>query len=235
MRRALSPSPGAGLRHGWAVAAVSLSLAAAVSLGMARAAPAAAAVRRAVRWRDFAWGLAGYTMFGLGYIGYMTFVVTLLREQGWSAASVSAFFAVLGLGVIASSWLWAGLLQRHRDGRPLALLNGLLALATVLPAWSAAAPLVFASGLLFGAVFLSVVASTTALVRHNATPDAWPSGIAAFTIVFALGQIIGPGAVGAIADGAGSLLRGFVVSAVALGLGALMALWQRALPEAPGR
>ena len=32
--------------------------------------------------RAFAFGLAGYLMFGLGYIGYMTFIVTLLREQG---------------------------------------------------------------------------------------------------------------------------------------------------------
>ena len=38
---------------------------------------------------------------------------------------------------MASSWLWAGLLQRHRGGGPLALLNALLALATLLPVLSA--------------------------------------------------------------------------------------------------
>ena len=51
-------------------------------------------------------------MFGLGYIGYMTFIVTLLREQGWRRAGRGAFYVLLGLGVVASSWLWAGLLQR---------------------------------------------------------------------------------------------------------------------------
>lgn len=191
--------------------------------------PVASSPRSTVRWRDFAFGLAGYTMFGLGYIGYMTFIVTLLREQGLGSGTISAFYAVLGLGVVGSSWLWAGLLQRHRDGRPLAVLNGLLALATVLPVLSAHPLAVFASGALFGAVFLSVVASTTALVRHNAPAEAWASGIAAFTIVFAAGQIIGPALVGAIADGPGGLLRGFAVSAAVLALGSVLALRQRAL------
>ncbi|MFM2067764.1 MAG: hypothetical protein RLZZ584_2673, partial [Pseudomonadota bacterium] len=88
------------------------------------------------RARDFLPGLAGYLMFGLGYIGYMTFNVTLLREQGASRAVVITFYVLLGLGVIASSWLWAGLLARHRGGRPLAQLNALLALATLLPVLS---------------------------------------------------------------------------------------------------
>jgi predicted MFS family arabinose efflux permease len=191
--------------------------------------PAASAPRVAVRWRDFGFGLAGYAMFGLGYIGYMTFIVTLLREQGLGSATIAAFYALLGAGVVASSWLWAGLLQRHRDGRPLAVLNGLLAVATLLPVLSAHPVAVFVSGTLFGAVFLSVVASTTALVRHNAPPEAWTSGIAAFTIVFAAGQIVGPALVGLIADGPGGLLQGFGFSAALLAAGSALAALQRSL------
>jgi hypothetical protein len=136
--------------------------------------------------------LAGYLMFGLGYIGYMTFVITLLREQGLRKGTSPPSTRCSGLGVVASSWLWAGLLQRWRGGLPLALLNGLLALATVLPVLSAQPVAVFASGALFGSVFLSVVASTTALVRHNLPAAAWPAGIAAFTIVFAAGRSSAP-------------------------------------------
>ncbi len=178
-------------------------------------------------------GLAGYLCFGLGYIGYMTFIVTLLREQGASTGVVTAFYTLLGLGVCGSSWLWAGLLQRHRSGRPMALLNGLLAAATALPVLSAHPVAVFASGTLFGSVFLSVVASTTALVRHNLPPEAWARGIAAFTIVFAAGQIVGPGLVGRIADGAGGLARGFLISAAVLAAGAGLALAQRAGARPP--
>ncbi|MFO1335344.1 MAG: YbfB/YjiJ family MFS transporter [Piscinibacter sp.] len=216
--------------QGLALAALAATLAMGWGTRPLAAAPMAAAARGAgFSARDFAFGLAGYLMFGLGYIGYMTFIVTLLREQGASGATVVAFYILLGCGVIASSWLWAPLLQRYRGGQPLALLNALLAVATLLPVLSAHPLAVFASGALFGAVFLSLVASTTALVRHNLPPAAWPAGIAAFTSIFAAGQIVGPSLVGWVADGAGGLARGLAVSAGVLALGALLAARQRAL------
>jgi predicted MFS family arabinose efflux permease len=220
-------------QHAWiALGGVALLATLVMAAGTRRLADAPAAVSRAAaawRRRDLGWGLAGYLCFGLGYIGYMTFVVTLLRSQGLAPGLVVAFYVLLGLTTIASSWLWAGLLQRHRGGGPLALLNGLLALATLLPVLSAHPAAVFASGALFGAVFLSVVASTTALVRHNLPAPAWPAGIATFTIVFAAGQIVGPTLTGWLADGPAGLAGGFVCSAALLALGALAAWRQRAL------
>ena len=226
----------AGAVHGWqpawqALGMVALGMTALMALGTARDAPVAgtAAPQAPVPWRALGWALAGYAMFGLGYIGYMTFIVTLLREQQLGSTAITAFYVTLGLGVVASSWLWAGLLQRWRGGQVLALLNALLALATVLPVISPHPVAVFGSGALFGAVFLSVVASTTALVRHNLAVAAWPRGIAAFTIIFALGQIAGPSLVGLIADGPGGLARGLALSAAMLALGAGLALAQRPL------
>ncbi len=180
-------------------------------------------------WRPLALALAGYAMFGVGYIGYMTFVVALLQERGSSPAAVTTFYALLGVAVIASSRIWASLLDRHKDGRALSKLNALLGTATVLPALTGHWPLVLLSGVVFGAVFLSVVASTTALVRHNLPPSQWAAGISAFTVVFAAGQIVGPTVVGWIADGPGGLARGLVFSAIALWLGAALAWRQRAL------
>jgi predicted MFS family arabinose efflux permease len=231
------PLAGRPAVHAWQSAWFALALAAlAATAAVARATrgldatPDAPAERAAAPWAPFAFALAGYLMFGLGYIGYMTFVVTLLHELQSSARLIVGFYIVLGLGVIGSSWLWAGLLQRSRGGEALALLNALLALATLLPVLSAHPVAVFASGALFGAVFLSVVASTTALVRHNLPATAWADGIGAFTIVFAIGQIVGPSLVGWVADGAGGLARGFVVSAAVLALGAALAWRQRPLP-----
>ena len=180
----------------------------------------------AMPWRTLLPSLLGYGLCGGGYIGYMTFVVALLRDQGVSGTGTTVFYALLGLAVVASSRIWAGLLERARGGQALALLNALLGVATVLPALTSAWPVVLASGLLFGGVFLSVVASTTALVRQQLAPLHWATGISAFTIVFAAGQIIGPTVVGAIADGPGGLARGLVFSAVALWLGALVA-WRQ--------
>jgi len=229
----LSSLPGA---HAWQWAWVALGVAALVATAVTAAATrtldqagAARAAPAPFRWRLLGCGLASYFLFGLGYIGYMTFVVTLLREQQLSSALITVFYGLLGLAVIASSWLWAGLLQRQRGGGAMRLLNALLAVATLLPVLSAHPVAVFASGLLFGGVFLSVVASTTALVRHNLPSAAWPAGISAFTIVFAAGQIVGPTLVGWVADGAGGLRVGLACSAAVLAFGALIAWGQKPL------
>jgi predicted MFS family arabinose efflux permease len=229
--------------HGWAWAWWLLSLACFIAtailawparilpglLGGAAAGAHADSAGPRFQWRPFAPGLAAYGMFGVGYIGYMTFVIALLREQGVGAGRVTVFYALLGGAVLASSRIWAGLLDRCRGGQALAILNALLGLATIVPAVTAYWPLVLLSGLVFGAVFLSVVASTTALVRHNLPAPQWAAGISAFTVVFAAGQIVGPTIVGWIADGPGGLARGLLYSACALWLGALLAWRQPAL------
>jgi predicted MFS family arabinose efflux permease len=223
---------GPGWAWAWwalAIACVASTAGLAVPASALRAPPpsSAASVHASVPvWRVLRFALAGYAMFGVGYIGYMTFVVALLRDGGVPPARITVFYALLGAAVIASPRLWAGLLDRHRNGRPLALLNGLLGVATLMPAVSTAWPLVMASGLMFGGVFLSVVASTTALVRHSLPASQWAAGIAAFTVVFAAGQIVGPTIVGWIADGPGGLAAGLVMSAMALWLGAALALRQ---------
>ena len=179
--------------------------------------------------RRMGFALAGYTGFGVGYIGYMTFVIALLREQGATTSVITVFYAALGVAVVLGSRIWAGLLDRHRDGQAIGRLNALLGAATLLPALTAQPLVLLLSGVVFGAVFLSVVASTTAFVRHNLPSALWGMGISAFTIVFAAGQIVGPTVVGFIADGPGGLERGLVFSAVALWVGSALAFRQRAL------
>lgn len=179
--------------------------------------------------KDFAYALGAYFMFGAGYIGYMTFVVALLRQQGMAPALITVFYTLLGLAVVASSRIWAGMLDRYKGGQSLAILNALLGAATLIPALTSAAPFIFLSGLVFGAVFLSVVASTTALVRHNLPPASWSAGISAFTAVFALGQVAGPVLVGWIADGPAGLEHGLLASSMVLFIGAVLASRQKAL------
>lgn len=185
--------------------------------------------RSSFSWKPFSFALSGYGMFGVGYIGYMTFVVAFLRNQGASPQAVMLFYGLLGIFVMASSRIWAGLLDRHHGGGAMALLNGLLGVAIVLPALTQNFFILLISGALFGGVFLSIVASTTALVRHNLPQSAWAKGISAFTIVFAAGQIVGPTMVGWIADGEGGLERGLLVSALALWLGSALAWRQKPL------
>ena len=186
---------------------------------------------RNMHWPQWMFGLTAYGLFGVGYIGYMTFVVAVLREQGANASQITFFYAMLGLAVLASSRVWANLLNRYRGGQALSILSALLSVATVIPALTSAWPLMMLSGILFGGVFLSVVASTTAMVKHNLAPSQWAAGISVFTVVFAAGQIVGPTVVGWIADGPGGLQRGLVFSAAALLLGAVLAWQQKQIHE----
>ena len=172
--------------------------------------------------------LVAYALFGIGYIGYMTFIIALLRSAGLQAASITAFYVLLGLATTLSGKLWSAVLQRARGGGAFALFCGLLAAATFLPALAASPLAAVASGLLFGATFVAVVTSTTAFVRHNLPRPRWSLGISLFTIAFALGQIVGPVAMGLVSDGA-SLSLGFVVSGGVLVLGTVLALGQRPL------
>jgi len=225
-----------GAAHAWQWAWIALAVLCLLATGAMIAparqidgAPSNAGGQGGFKLKPFRFGLAGYLMFGVGYIGYMTFVIALLREQGMAGHTITLFYAMLGLAVMASSRIWARMLDRYRGGQAMAILNALLGVATLLPALGNAPALMFVSGLLFGGIFLSVVASTTALVRHNLPQHAWSAGISAFTIVFALGQIVGPTVIGWIADGPGGLQRGLVFSALALFAGALLASRQRAL------
>jgi len=179
-----------------------------------------------LHWPRFSLALGGYGLFGVGYIGYMTFIVALLRNAGMSAAIVTGFYILLGAATVVSARLWSGLLDRMRGGQALAVLNGLLGLATLLPALATHPFAAFVSGALFGATFLSAVASTTAFVRHNLPASHWAKAISAFTIVFAFGQIVGPLVIGWVSDGAG-LARGLVYSAVLLLAGAVLAACQK--------
>lgn len=228
--------------HGWQFAWFALALACAVfstvAIGAARkiesvhATGASAghsySATEAPRWPRFSPALAGYGLFGVGYIGYMTFIVALLRNAGMSAVVVTGFYLLLGVATVVSARVWSSLLDRMRGGQALAVLNTLLAIATLLPALFTQPWVAFVSGLLFGATFLSAVASTTAFVRHNLPASHWAKGISAFTIVFAFGQIVGPMVIGWVSDGAG-LARGLVYSALLLAAGAVLAACQKPL------
>ncbi|NUY30051.1 YbfB/YjiJ family MFS transporter [Paraburkholderia sp. JPY303] len=231
--------------HGWQFAwfalAAACALFAAVAIGASRrierahmsaaAAAHAAGATSGPGWPHYAAALAGYGLFGVGYIGYMTFIVALLRNAGMSAAVVTGFYLLLGAATVVSARIWSTLLDRMRGGQALAVLNALLAIATLLPALFTQPWVAFVSGTLFGATFLSAVASTTAFVRHNLPASHWAKGISAFTIVFAFGQIVGPVVIGWVSDGAG-LARGLVYSALLLAGGAVLAACQKALRTA---
>ena len=173
--------------------------------------------------------LVAYFMFGAGYIAYMTFMIAYVRDGGGSAAAQSAFWCLVGLSSFASPWLWRGVLARGQNGRAMALILGTNALGAAMPLLGHSPVILGASAAVFGVSFFAVVAATTAFVRSNYPKEAWPTAIAVMTIVFGIGQTLGPIAVGAITDATGSLTSALVVSAATLAVGAVLSGVQKAL------
>src|SRR3984957_17153438 len=175
--------------------------------------------------------LAGYFLFGAGYIAYMTFMIAYVRDAGGGAAAQSAFWSLIGLSAFVTPWVWRGLLARDNGGLSTAIILGVNAVGAALPLFGHSVLLLTVSALVFGVSFFAIVGSTTAFVRFNSTPSAWPKGIAAMTIAFGIGQTLGPTVVGAITDVFGNLSYALNASALMLALGAVAAAFQRRLAK----
>jgi MFS family permease len=171
--------------------------------------------------------LAGYFLFGAGYIAYMTFMIAYVRDAGGGASAQAAFWGLIGMSAFATPWIWRGVLALDRGGLATAIILGTNALGAALPIFGQSTAWLATSAVVFGVAFFAVVGSTTAFVRLNYPPQAWPTAIAAMTISFGVGQTLGPIVVGAITDALGSLSYALNVSAALLALGALAAACQR--------
>ncbi|HEY5633888.1 MAG TPA: YbfB/YjiJ family MFS transporter [Burkholderiaceae bacterium] len=215
-----------------AMGVASAAIAVASSVAAMRIAEPAVPGRRAVaeaRWPTAAFtaALAAYLAFALGYIGYMTFVVAWMRENGADTVDVILVWSLLGLATLAAPWLWRRPFERWRGGRPMAAVLAVLSAGAWLPLASASLPAMLASAALFGAAMFSAPAAVSTLVKNSLAKPAWGSAMATFTIVFAAGQIAGPTVTGWLADLYGSLRPGLALSVAVLVAGAAVALAQR--------
>ncbi|RPH65396.1 MAG: YbfB/YjiJ family MFS transporter, partial [Burkholderiales bacterium] len=134
----------------------------------------------AARWplAAFAASLVAYTAFALGYIGYMTFVIAWMRENGASTLAVVLVWSLLGFATLVAPWVWRVPFERWRGGRPMAAVLAVLAVGAWLPLASASLPAMLLSAALFGAAMFSVPASVNMLVKHCLPKPAWGSAMA---------------------------------------------------------
>jgi len=175
--------------------------------------------------------LVAYFLFGAGYIAYMTFMIAYVRDGGGGATAQSLFWSLIGMSAFVTPWFWRRVLALDRGGRATAIILGTNAFGAALPILGHSSLLLAASALVFGVAFFAVVASTTAFVRFNYPLEEWPSGIAAMTVAFGVGQTLGPIAVGAVSDALGSLSSALNLSAAMLVVGAALAAFQGKLAK----
>lgn len=183
--------------------------------------------RKAAAVGPFLPELIGYLCFGLGYIGYMTFIVAWMRDAGASTGLVAVVWMLLGLATFAAPLVWRHPLERWSAGRPMAVIMVVLAVGAVLPLVDAGAVMMLLSAVLYGVAGFSVPSSVSALIKRSLDKPDWGPMMALFTIVFAAGQTVGPIGAGWLADQLGGLRPGLLVSSGILLLGAGIAMLQR--------
>ena len=177
--------------------------------------------------KQLAPSLIAYALFGLGYIAYMTFVIAWMRDGGAGTGAVIAVWCAFGAASLAGPWLWRKPLQTWQPARMMAAAIALLAAGTLLPLLHPGSVSLFASAVLFGTSMWNIPSSVTNLAKRALPKPAWGSAVVSFTIVFSMGQIIGPVATGWLADQFGSLRIGLAPAVGVLAAGALIALAQR--------
>jgi predicted MFS family arabinose efflux permease len=182
--------------------------------------------------RQIAPMLAGYTLFGAGYVGYMTFVIALLRNQGSTSEQMTWFWLVLGLVATVTALMWGRVLGALRNGRGPALVYAMSMLGTLPVLLSTDPRAMFVSAILFGGSFLAGPAAITIMVQRQLPASSWTAAISLLTVGFALGQAVGPALAGAVSDATENIAAGFWISPALLGLAAVVSLLQRPLQPA---
>lgn len=176
-------------------------------------------------------GLITYFMFGLGYVVYITFLIAWMRGWGAGPGLVTLTWVVMGVAVMASPFVWRGVLARAEGGRAMVLTMLTTGIGAAVPLAFPSTASVILSATLFGLSFFMVPTSMTAFARKNLPGALWGPSLSLFTTIFAIGQIIGPVGAGIISDRAGGPELGLATGAGILILGGLIAAFQRPLPR----
>jgi predicted MFS family arabinose efflux permease len=179
-----------------------------------------------IDWRAIWPMLLAYGLFGLGYISYMTFIIAYAQNRLPSYVWVMVTWTAMGVAIMVSPRIWRRVLDGAPRGVAFAVIISTLAVAVLVPLFSATIGGVLISAFLFGS-FLMVPSAVTIFVRRSLPQAQWVGGMALATSTFSIGQTLGPLVSGALADATGSLSIGLGLSAGALVLGACAALLQK--------
>jgi predicted MFS family arabinose efflux permease len=182
-------------------------------------------------WRRFQTITWAYFLFGVGYIVYLTFVVAWLREMHFGTAAATGVWLVLGAACTASGYVWKGVMARWQPTTTFAAATLCTGAGTTLPLLGNNLALLIASALLVGGSFFMAPGAMMALARKTLPQPLWAKAMNYFTMIFAIGQALGPVAAGWIADTYGmnaAMAAGAGVLVLSAGLSQLARPWKAA-------
>jgi predicted MFS family arabinose efflux permease len=178
--------------------------------------------------------LLAYFLFAAGYIIYGTFYVAYLRAAGVDEAQAGQIWGVVGVLAIVSGALWGAGAARF-PGRPLLVLAFLIEAASLIGPIVAPSPAVYyASAAAYGVTVFGIPTILMSFTRTAVDPARIPHAVGLFTVVFSVGQMLGPAAAGVVIDRSGA-----IGPALILGAGILIAAAASLVPflgaDRPGR
>ena len=144
--------------------------------------------------------VVAYFLFAAGYISYITFLSVYLDHRHASNAEAALVWTVLGAAVMAAPLVWSRPIADWRGTRALTAVLGAHACGAALALLPSSSEVWIASAAIYGATFMTVAAAVTARIRAVVPPESWTTTLAAFTTVFAAGQMLGPWLAGLLAD-----------------------------------
>jgi predicted MFS family arabinose efflux permease len=175
------------------------------------------------------WDLAVvYFAFGFSYIIYATFFIRyLVREVQMPGERAGMIWLTIGLASSASGCFWGWFSDRW--GRKWALLSvfALHGSAYLLFGASLRPSAIYISAGLFAISAWSVPALMAALCGDIFGSRLAPAALGLLTIVFGIGQALGPYVAGLIADAAGSFAPAFLLACAMAGAGGVASLYLR--------
>ncbi len=177
--------------------------------------------------------LGSYLLFGVGYIAYMTFVVAWMVSHGASALDVALTWGTLGVATMLAPIVWRVPRARWPAAKTLAAVGVVISIGAAIPLYSTSLTAMIVSATLFGTAMLTAPTTVTNLVKTSLPKTAWGSAVAVFTVLFAIGQSIGPILTGWLADTTHSLNAGLAASVAVLLMASAAAMCQR--ERAPAR
>jgi len=189
--------------------------------------PSSGAARSPWPIGSFRAALGRYFLFGVGYIAYMTFVVAWMMAHGASALDVALTWGTLGVATMLAPVAWRVPRSRWGPAKTLAGVGLVISIGAGIPLYSTSLPAMILSALFFGGAMFSAPAAVTDLIKSSLPKAAWGSAVAGFTVVFAIGQSIGPVLTGWLADVTRSLYAGLAGSVAILLAASAIAMCQR--------
>ena len=166
-----------------------------------------------------------YGLFGMTFMVYGTFIVaTMVKEFGFTESKAGLYWSWVGLFSLFSGVSFGTLSDRIGRNRGLALVFLVQTVSYLLAGSRLGGAALVLSVVLYGCAIFAIPAIMAAAVGDYLGVSGAANAFVLITIIFAIGQTIGPGGAGMIAGLTGSFTSTFLISSLLTLGAALLAL-----------